>query len=254
MKSNNYYCVYVHICPNDKKYYGYTSLQPEKRWGNGRGYKNQSDFYNDILFYGWNNIKHLIIADNLSKEEAELLEEQLIRTNRTYDSNYGYNKFIGSKHTDEQKEAMSERMSGTNNPMFGRTHTDEVKAKLSKISKGKVISEEQKVQQSKAMSGKNNPMFGKTHSKEAKAKISKTHKGKILSDETKAKMSGANNHSAKKVICITTMMVFNTIKEGANYYSIDRSSITKCCKGKYKSAGKLNNQKLVWRYLYTKIL
>ena len=217
---NNKYCVYVHIVPNDKKYYGMTK-NVKKRWrSNGRGYKQNINFYSDIITYGWDNIKHLIIADNLTKEEAELLEEELIRENRTYDSEYGYNKFIGIKWTDEQKEVLSETHKG-------KVLSKETRKKLSEAHKGHIVSDETRKKMSISRSGENNHMYGKL---------------------------GANNPNAKKIICITTMMVFNCIKDAADYYSIDRSSITKCCKGKSKSAGKFNNQKLVWRYLYTKIL
>ena len=190
METNNSYCIYCHIVPNDKKYYGYTSQKPEHRWGkNGRGYKNNIDFYNDIIFYGWDSIEHIVIAKGLTKDEAEWIEEELIRTNRAYDSEYGYNKDIGNKRTDKTKD-----------------------------------------------------------------RISEAHKGKYLTDETKAKISkansGSNNHKARKVICITTMTVFDTITEAADYYGINNGDICSCCKGKYKSAGKLSDgTKLVWKYI-----
>ena len=283
---NNKYCVYVHIVPNDKKYYGMTK-NVKNRWKNGCGYKERNpEFYNDIITYGWDNIKHIIIADNLIKEEAELLEEQLILENRTYDSNYGYNKYIGNKYTDEQKEAKSKSMSGVNNHMHGKTHSeeaktkmseahkghivsDETKAKLSESHKGKVLSDETKNKISKANSGANHHMYGKHFSEETKAKMSEAKKGennnmygKHHTEEAKAKISkankgkytGANNPNAQKVICITTMVVFDTIKDAADYYNIGYNHICCCCRGKRKSAGKFNNQKLAWRYLYTKIL
>lgn len=36
------YIVYMHICPNNKKYIGITSQKPEKRWGNGKNYIGNS--------------------------------------------------------------------------------------------------------------------------------------------------------------------------------------------------------------------
>ena len=190
---DNNYCVYVHILPNDKKYYGMTKDIKDRWHNNGAGYrKNHHEFYNDILFYGWDNIDHLVIAKGLTKDEAEWLEGELIRTNRTYDSEYGYNKHIGNAK--------------------GYKYSEETKAKLSEIHTGKTLSEEHK------------------------AKIGKAHKG-------------SNSHHAKKVICITTMAVFDCIKDGAEYYGVNRHSIGDCCGGKQKSAGKFNGQKLVWRYI-----
>lgn len=57
------------------------------------------------------------------------------------------------------------------------------------------------------------------------------------------------NSRAKAVICITTGLTFDSIKEAADYYGIKTSnSISKCCNGKQKSAGKHNGQKLEWQF------
>ena len=97
--------------------------------------------------------------------------------------------------------------------------------------------------------GENNPFYGKTHSDETKNKISKNH----------ANVSGKNNPRARKIICITTGKIFDTIKEASEYYNVDRSFITACCVGYkmnkgekkiIKSAGKLpDGTPLVWKYL-----
>lgn len=66
------------------------------------------------------------------------------------------------------------------------------------------------------------------------------------------KFKGANNPTAKKVKCITTGKIFETILEGANYYNIKSSSdIVSCCRGRQKSAGKhpVTGEKLIWEYL-----
>lgn len=60
---------------------------------------------------------------------------------------------------------------------------------------------------------------------------------------------GENNPRAKKVICVTTGEIFNCIKDAERKYNVSHQNISKCCKGKYKSAGKLNGQKLVWYYI-----
>ena len=59
MEENNY-IVYVHICPNNKKYIGITKLPPNRRWKNGEGYKPCVLFYKAIKKYGWENIEHKI--------------------------------------------------------------------------------------------------------------------------------------------------------------------------------------------------
>ena len=58
---------------------------------------------------------------------------------------------------------------------------------------------------------------------------------------------GKNNGSSKKVICITTGKVFDTAKEGAEFYNCNHTSISSCCNGKLKHAGKLEDgTKLKW--------
>lgn len=53
----------------------------------------------------------------------------------------------------------------------------------------------------------------------------------------------------KKVVCITTKILFPSITIGAKYYNTYDTAIIKCCKGILKSAGKLTDgTKLVWMY------
>lgn len=62
---------------------------------------------------------------------------------------------------------------------------------------------------------------------------------------------GNKNPSAKKIICVTTGEAFNCIKEASEKYNITHQNISKCCKGKRKSAGKhpITGEKLVWKYV-----
>lgn len=54
----------------------------------------------------------------------------------------------------------------------------------------------------------------------------------------------------RKIICLTTNEIFDSILEASNKYNIDSSSITKCCKGKQKYAGKhpVTNEEMIWVY------
>ena len=75
---------------------------------------------------------------------------------------------------------------------------------------------------------------------------------KKMSDAKVGKYTGKNHSKTKPVICLTTKRIFHTIEDGAKCYGVISSNIIKCCKGKHKSSGKLNGQKLVWRYLVWK--
>ena len=87
------YCVYVHTNKmNGKKYVGQTcQLPPERRWKNGDGYRGCLHFYSAIKKYGWDNFEHEILHDNLTKEEADKLENELIKKYNTTNNECGYN-------------------------------------------------------------------------------------------------------------------------------------------------------------------
>lgn len=92
------YTVYKHTCPNGKVYIGITKQKPERRWGaHGCGYKENEYFYRAIQKYGWENIKHEIIAEGLTEEEADIMEIDLISKYRANDRSCGYNRHSGGK-------------------------------------------------------------------------------------------------------------------------------------------------------------
>lgn len=216
------YTVYMHISPSGKKYIGITYQTIENRWRNGNGYKTQM-FWRAIEKYGWDNIEHIIIAKGLDKETAEWLEIELIRELDTTNTLYGYNVSTGGeggngcKRSEETRQKISENHtdnSGENNPFYRKHHSEETIQKLSELAQGKYC-------------GENNPMYGK---------------GFLL--------EGKNNGRAISVICLTTKRIFFTAREGAEFYNTHHQSVSKCCKGKRKSSGKLaDGTKLVWRYL-----
>ena len=99
MSADKNYCVYMHVCKyNQKKYIGITCQKPKDRWANGKGYKNNQYFYRAIQKYGWNDgFIHKIIKDNISKEEAQLLEVELIKFYDTMNRDKGYNIYLGGE-------------------------------------------------------------------------------------------------------------------------------------------------------------
>ena len=85
-------------------------------------------------------------------------------------------------------------------------------------------------------------MKGRKFTENHKKKISKSQKGKYTYSES---------FHARKVKCITTGKKFNCIKEAGEYYNVYYQSISACCRGKRKSAGKhpITGEKLVWKYI-----
>lgn len=71
------YYIYIHTCPNRKCYVG-LSKNPKQRWNKGEGYKDNKEFYEAIKFYGWDNIKHEIVAETNYGWIARKIEKELI--------------------------------------------------------------------------------------------------------------------------------------------------------------------------------
>ena len=82
--------------------------------------------------------------------------------------------------------------------------------------------------------------------------------GYTLTDEHKEKLRkakegryfGADNPSAKAIICVTTGEKFVTAQDASVKMRCCRENIVTCCRGRLKSAGKhpITSEKLVWKY------
>ena len=90
------YFVYVHSCPNGKKYVGITRQIPKKRWNNGYGYVKNEHFSRAIKKYGWENIDHMIIEVD-TENEMYYLERYLIAYYNSNNPDYGYNNSSGGE-------------------------------------------------------------------------------------------------------------------------------------------------------------
>ena len=83
---------------NGKIYIGITSKNnPNYRWCNGNGYKDNKHFYNSIKKYGWENFSHVILEQGLSKEDACKKEIYYIQNYKSFDPNFGYNVSLGGE-------------------------------------------------------------------------------------------------------------------------------------------------------------
>ena len=104
------YYVYVHTCPDGKRYVGQTSNSPEVRWKEGFGYRTQTTFFTAIVKFGWLNIKHEIIKVG-SREEMFELERSLIERYRTTDPKFGYNVSKGCSARDPKSRQKRQPLS-----------------------------------------------------------------------------------------------------------------------------------------------
>lgn len=195
------FCVYMHICPNNKRYIGITMKKPEYRWGkNGSRYREHNvHFWNAIQKYGWHNIEHIIVAKDLTKEEACDMEIELIRKYNTTDRKFGYNKSTGGE--------------------------------CSSCGVHRVLSNETRRKISEAQMGKKLP-------REVVEKIIESRSGYRHSDETKSKISKAHNIPIEQLSADGVIIAeYGSILEASIKTGVQKQNICKCCRGERKTAG-----------------
>ena len=131
----------------------------------------------------------------------------------------------------------------------GGTHTNETKTKISKVNKGKTLSqkhiniikktnkgnkykkgttlsEKHKNTLSKVNKGRQ-PMLEKKHSSETKKKMSDAVKNRVYTKERLDKMSKSmKGKNTKAIICINTGNIYSSIIEAANELNCNKRSIS----------------------------
>lgn len=211
-KEEKTYVVYRHLFPNGKSYIGITSARPcYRRWKHGEGYRNQRKVYNAIKKFGWGNISHEIIANNLTLDEANRMEQELIAK---YDSiNEGYNITIGG--------------GGCN----GFHHSDETKRKISDANKGKSHGKGDSSRLIKWVS---------THGA--------WNRGKELSPEHRQKLVERSKSQRKVIVAYDPItnevrLRFTSCEEASNALGVAATTIARCARG-----GRKTSAGYVWRY------
>jgi len=226
------YTVYKHTSPNGKVYIGITCRAVEKRWEGGKGYTRNEYFFKAILKYGWDNFKHEILFTDLTKEQAEQKEIELIALYDSTNPKNGYNLRLGGSVC---------------------TFPPEIIEKMRKSHLGKTIPEEQRQKISLALKGRKPTVrVGYRHSEETKRRIGEKNKGlvrceeqkKLISANRKGKCVGGKNPKAKQVVNLTTGETFGAISEASRKYKLDPHGIIAVCRGDQKKCGGF-----IWAYV-----
>lgn len=210
------YTVYQHKNKiNGKVYIGITSQKPEQRWGSqGCNYKSSPHFYYAIKKYGWDNFEHNILFTELTKEQACLKEQELIKEYNSMNREFGYNSTSGGDifvMNEETKQKISQAMIGNQNNL-GHPCSEEKKRKISEAQKGRKFTEEHKQKLSEAAKNRHVPC-----SEEKKQTLKeKSHK--------------------KPVYCEELDKIFESIQECGRQLGIPATNISKICKGRGKTA------------------
>lgn len=238
---NGIFKVYVHTNKtNGKMYVGITGQQLKERWKNGTGYKQSPKFYNAIKKYGWSNFQHDIIAGNLTQDEAHNMEKLIIEKLDLQNEKFGYNikeggngGFIpletrikignanrGRKATETARQHLSEAHKGV------KLSPEHAKA-IADANRGRPRTEKELAfykRHGENFKGENHPMYGKhfpdivrQHMSEGIKKYYKTHK--VLP------------HNEKKVLCVETNIIYDSIEKAAIAVKACRSQISEAAAG-----------------------
>lgn len=235
MSKHKEYTVYFHTnIDNNKVYVGITCQTTANRWGkNGKMYlrtKKNGDYFQPkfaraILSHGWDRFEHIIFAEGLTKAEACFMEMSLINLYNSIDNGYNITKGGEGGHgivvSEEERKRRSKKFKGKHlspNTEFkkGHIHSEEVKAKLNPFKPGHVPWNKGL---KGFLNGDRNPM---------------------KKEENKAKLRGTNNYLSKKVKQIdmngNVVRIWDYMSQAQEELCFYVSNITKCCKGKIKSA------------------
>lgn len=211
------YTVYKHTSPSGKVYIGVTSLRPEERWGGGAGYVKNKHFNRAIKKYGWENIKHEILFDGLSKDDAFKIEIKLIKEYRSNEREFGYNLGTGGEHGATGSKWNDESRKNHMNAIWSkpRNHSEEKKKRISEGIKR---------------------YYSKHPTKKAYFSIAPKEERDVW-----------NKKRSKKVLCVETGDVFVGAQSAADWAGIkNRQLIYFCCEsvGYHKTAGGYH-----WEYI-----
>lgn len=185
---------YVYIITNkvkNKHYIGWKKFKSITTDSLGITYFSSSPKHRELKLDLANNFDHFVFKiiakfDYDDWEKAKNLERVLHKIHNVGKNPNFYNLrnestssvvFTGQKHSQETKDKLSKRFSGVNHNLYGKTHSEEAKARMSNSHKGKKLTPEQIEKLRKANTGRRHSSYTK----------------KLLSDAK----SGVNNYRAK---------------------------------------------------------
>lgn len=250
------YVVYMHVSPNNKKYIGITGRDNViDRWDNGKGYKNNRYFSNAINKYGWDNFKHIILFEDLTFEEANMLEMFYISYYDTYNNpSKGYNQTKGGQGvkgrivTREQKKYMRKKSENISRKVINVT-TGEIYNSLN--SAGRNIIDHTKSNRLETITSKLRDCC------RGKLKTAYGYEWWYLNEYENNLEKGSTSYVredltlTKRIINISTNEVFDNAKVASDKYNINKFNIIRCCKGEVK---KCNKHKWMFKEDYDKAI
>lgn len=211
----NKYIVYCHTNKkNNKKYIGITCQKAQRRWKSGWGYLSSPYFLNAIKKYGWDNFTHEVLFENLSKEDAENKEIELIAKYNLTNKKYGYNSRHGGNSNIPNEETLEKMRKA------GQARADDIKRYYAEHPDAleavrlRVLKDYQE-----------HP--------EIKEKIRDSVKRAFINNPKLRELCCL--HSKKPVMCIETGVIYSSVSETARAFNVTKESISCHLHGRCKT-------------------
>lgn len=210
------YCVYVHLRADSGNvfYVGKGTVRRVSQKSN-----RNPHWHRIVKKHG---MRAETVVSGISEEDAldfekHMIAEFRIRGLSLCNMTDGGDGISGYKHTEASRNLMSESRRGLPSPTKGKTLSPEHRKKLRIAKLGKP-------QSASHIEASRKARIGITVSKETRQKISSALTGKRLHPDTIEKLS-------RKVLCITTGVLYKSLKEAGAATGAYPSNISKCCKG-----------------------
>ncbi len=246
------YTVYCHRNKiNGKVYIGLTSKKVETRWRNGRGYESSPHFWSAIQQYGWDSFEHIILAENLTSQEASEQEKYYIELYNSTDPNYGYNlregglnNFKPCEKTLKKAIEATHQKKGTYGKKVRCLNTNDVFQSAAEAERWcgscKVI----ECCQKKRNYAGTNPETGE------RLQWEYAEDSAEVTIHCLEKITQRAPRKNTPVICVNTGVEFPSYKEAAKWANLkDTANIIRCTNGERQSAGRHpeTGEKLKWK-------
>ena len=233
------YLVYKHTSPSGKVYIGITKQTAASRWKNGLGYQSSPHFWSAIRKYGWDNIKHEILYDGLTKEEACEYEKSLISEYRSTEKQYGYNQKTGGDVGVVFNAEVRQKISDSKREFY-RLHPEE-REKISQRQTGKRFTDEARHKLSVSKTGLH-PKRTIEHNKKIQAAlIARFAEDGELRKRNSERLVALGMKRCKPIEQLTidgdVVARYESGKEARRVTGINDGNIALCCMGKRKTAG-----------------
>lgn len=213
------FCIYAHINTINSKIYIGQTKDTIKRWFPSN-YKGCTKFYYAIKKYGWENFKHIILINNLTLEEANIIEEELIKKYNTIEQGYNLKSGgLNNLYSKDSKKKMKD------NHHFNKIICVETK---------KVYDNAVDIER----------LFGYKETNIISCCKHNLHTAYGYHWEYFDENFDYNNYTPatqdkrkRKVYCKELDKVFDSAAQASRELNIARPNISHCCAGKIKSAG-----------------